>query len=80
MLPIQAKVNSLAWAPNGKHLVYSKSVKGIPQIFTVDIATGKTVQLTQEGVNIDPVWYDPGASSLSVKPDEHLLTSTWGED
>ena len=73
-----SKVYSLAWAPNGKHLVYSKSVKGIPQIFTVNIATGKTVQLTQEGVNIDPVWYDPSAS-LPVNPNEHSLTSTWGK-
>ena len=75
----QAKVYSLAWAPNGKHLVYSKSVRGIAHIFTIELATGETAQLTQEGVNIDPVWYDPGASSLSVKPNEHLLTSTWGK-
>jgi TolB protein len=73
-----SNVISLAWAPNGKHLVYSKSVRGMAQIFTIEIATGETVQLTHEGVNIDPVWYDPRASSLSVKPNEHLLTSTWG--
>lgn len=75
----QAKVYSLAWAPNGKQLVYSKSVRGISQIFTVDIETGVTVQLTQEGVNIDPVWYDPAVSSLPVEPNEQLLTSTWGK-
>ncbi len=75
----QLRVYSLAWAPNGKQLVYSKSVRGLVHIFTVDIATSKTVQLTREGVNIDPVWYDPGASSLSVKPNEQLLTSTWGK-
>ena len=74
-----ARVYSLAWAPNGKQLVYSKSVRGISQIFTVDIETGETVQLTQEGVNIDPVWYDPAISSLSVEPTEQLLTSTWGK-
>lgn len=74
----QARVYSLAWAPNGKQLVYSKFVKGIPHIFTVDIETGKTVQLTEEGVNIDPVWYDPAGSSLPVEYNEHLLTSTWG--
>ncbi|MCG9128442.1 PD40 domain-containing protein [Candidatus Poribacteria bacterium] len=71
-------VSALAWAPNGKRMVYSKSVKGITQIFTVDIATGRTMQLTQDGVNIDPVWYDPASTSLPVKPNSHLLTSTWG--
>ncbi|RKU28747.1 hypothetical protein C6497_08285 [Candidatus Poribacteria bacterium] len=75
----QAKIYSLAWAPNGKQLVYSKSVRGISQIFTVDIATGETLQLTQEGVNIDPVWYDPAVSSLPVEPNKQLLTSTWGK-
>lgn len=75
----QARVYSLAWAPNGEQLVYSKSVEGIVHIYTVNIETGETVQLTQNGANIDPVWYDPAASSLPVQPNENLLTSTWGK-
>ena len=46
-------------------------------IVVVDVETGRKTQLTHRGWNITPSWFDP--KSLSVSPQLHLLTTTWGK-
>ena len=67
-----------AWSPNGDKIVYvEEAVEGNRQIAVVDVETGGKKQLTHRGRNITPSWFDP--KSLSVTPEPHLLTTTWGK-
>ena len=43
----------------------------------VDVKTGSETQLTHRGRNITPSWFNP--TNLSVAPEPHLLTTTWGK-
>ena len=66
-----------AWSPDGDKIVYvGEAVERDRQIFVVDVETGSQTQLTHRGRNITPNWFDP--KSLSVSPQQHLLTTTWG--
>ena len=67
-----------AWSPNADKIVYvEEAVERDRQIAVVDVETGKKTQLTHRGWNITPSWFDP--KSLSVSPQSHLLTTTWGK-
>lgn len=66
-----------AWSPDGDKIVYvEEAVERNRQIAVVDVETGGKTQLTHRGWNITPSWFDP--KSLSVSPQPHLLTTTWG--
>lgn len=46
------------WSPDGRRLVFSRIPEGEtnPQIFVIEIATGKIIQLTDHGRNWLPAW------------------------
>ena len=69
---------SPAWSPEGDKIVYTEeAVDRDRQIVVVDVETGRQTQLTRRGRNITPAWFNP--KNLSVAPQSHLLTTTWGE-
>lgn len=71
--------SSLAWSPEGDKIVYAEDAKNNnnQQIVVIDVETGGKKQLTRNGSNITPAWFDP--KSLSVTPQPHLLTTVWGK-
>jgi TolB protein len=50
---------SPSWAPNGRHLVFSSTRTGSPQIFTMNRDGTNVRQLTFEGSNTTPSWGPP---------------------
>lgn len=69
---------SPAWSPEGDKIVYTEeAVDRDRQIVVVDVETGRKTQLTHRGLNGTPTWFDP--KTLSVAPQAHLLTTTWGK-
>ena len=65
-----------AWSPEGDKLVYTGDNDGW-QIFVVDIHSGVRKQLTDQGLNTSPAWFDP--TTLPVQPQPRLLTTVWGK-
>lgn len=47
---------SPAWAPNGRHLAFTSTRRGLNQIFTVDYDGQNIRQITRQGNNIYPHW------------------------
>ena len=62
------------WFPNGIQLLYEKKSKDKKQLFTIDLTTRVTKQLTSQGQNIDGHLFDPAA--LPVHPQVQLLTTS----
>ena len=70
--------SSPAWSPEGDKIVYTEeAVENDRQIVVIDVKTGRKKQLTHRGLNITPAWFNP--ATLSVTPQPHLLTTTWGK-
>ena len=72
-----------ALSPDGSEVLYSQEINGQTQIFKLDINSGVRTQLTHIGgafrqANVGGEWFDP-AYVLSVSPQPHLLTTTWGD-
>lgn len=66
---------SPTWSPDGSELIYNARV-GFSQIFKIDLNGGDPTQLTHDGSNSSPDWFDP---TLSVSPSAQLLTTMWGK-
>jgi Tol biopolymer transport system component len=49
-------LNTVSWSPDGKRLVYAAPGGELPQIETVDIASGKVTRLPTEAAANSPVW------------------------
>jgi Tol biopolymer transport system component len=73
------RTSSPAWSPEGDKIVYAEDAKNNnnQQIVVIDVETRGKKQLTRNGSNITPAWFDP--KSLSVTPQPHLLTTVWGK-
>ena len=65
-----------AWAPHGDELIYTGLGREGLELFKIDLNGGNPTQLTHDGSNSSPDWFDP---SLSVSPSVQLLTTTWGK-
>jgi len=65
-----------AWSPRGDEIIYRRS-DPVFQIFTFGLGGQNSKQITHEGINRAPDWFDP--SALSVHPQVHLLTTLWGQ-
>ena len=65
------------WSPSGDTLVYQQQVDKDMQLFKVTLANGISAQLTHDGRNTRPDWFDPAA--LSVSPQPQLLTTMWSQ-
>ena len=71
-------------SPDGSELIFTQEIKGMQQIFKLNINTGDHTQLTDTGAisrqaNIGGDWFDPAYASLSVNPQPNMLTTTWGQ-
>ena len=66
-----------ALSPNGEEVLYTQEINGNLQIFKVDVDSGVRTQLTHIKRNSGGDWFDP-AYTLSVSPQPHALTTTWG--
>ncbi len=73
----------VAWSPNGKELLYRKTVDGKKQLLKINLDTRISTPLalvgptTRHGQNTGWDWYDP--KGLSVLPQPQLLTTIWGK-
>jgi TolB protein len=47
------------WSPNGRHLVFTSTRTGTPQIFTMNRDGSNPRQLTFDGQNTTPSWGPP---------------------
>ncbi|MCY3549496.1 MAG: hypothetical protein OXH39_03470 [Candidatus Poribacteria bacterium] len=64
------------WSPDGNELIYNARVGVFSQLFKTDLNGGTPTQLTHEGSNSSPDWFNP---TLSVSPSVQLSTTMWGE-
>ena len=73
------------WSPHGDELLYEDSIPlqlahikfNVPQIFKIALGSHEPEQLTNDGANFDPDWFDP--TTLDVSPSGALLTTVWGK-
>ena len=66
------------WAPQGDELVYEKQVREAIHLFKIALEGDISEQLTDQGDNFSPDWFDP-AFALPVSPQPQLLTTVWGK-
>lgn len=64
------------WSPDGNELIYNARAGVFSQLFKMDLNSGDPTQLTHDGSNSSPDWFDP---TLSVSPSGQLSTTMWGE-
>ena len=70
----------LAWSPNGRKLLYKKTVDGEKQLFKIDLDSRVETPLTplgptiRHGENTGWDWFKP-----PISPKPQLLTTVWGE-
>ena len=74
---VDGKNFSPAWSPDGDALVYQEETDRGDQLFKVNLAGGRSEQLTDRGTNYSADWFDP-AFALPVSPQPDLLTTVWG--
>ena len=74
---VDGKNFSPAWSPDGDALVYQGETDRDDQLFKVNLAGGRSEQLTDRGRNYSADWFDP-AFALPVSPQPVLLTTVWG--
>ena len=73
------EASASALSPNGDEVIYTQEINNQRQLFKIDVNSGVRTQLTHIGrKNIGADWFDP-AYVLSVSPQPHLLTTTWGD-
>ncbi len=63
------------WSPDGSELIYNSRV-GFSQLFRTGLNGDNPTQLTHDGSNLSPDWFDP---FYSVSPSAQLLTTMWGK-
>lgn len=71
------KATDPAWSPLGNQLVYEQPVGKEIHLFRITLGGDNPHQLTDEGYNRDPDWFDPLA--LPVGPQPKLFTTVWGK-
>ena len=71
------KATDPAWSPFGNQLVYEQSVGKEIHLFRITLGSDNPHQLTDEGYNRDPDWFDPLV--LPVVPQPKLFTTVWGK-
>ena len=71
------KTSDPAWSPFGNQLVYEQPVGKEIHLFSITLGSDNPHQLTDEGYNRDPDWFDPLV--LPVVPQPKLFTTVWGK-
>lgn len=66
--PVLSGSTPVRWAPDGRHLIYTLAVAGVPQLFALDTSSGAATQLTSLPTGIaNPVAFlDPLSGGLIV--------------
>lgn len=64
------------WSPRGNEIAYRR-YEPVFQLFKFVVGSQISEQLTHEGVNRGPNWFDP--TVLPVQPEAELFTTLWGE-
>ena len=75
---VDASVLKPTWAPHGNELIYHKQVRGVRQLFKINVDGGVPEQITHRGDNFRADWFDP-AFALPVSLQPSLLAITWGK-
>ena len=63
------------WSPHGNELIF-KTREGSSQLFKSDLDGHNSTQLTDDGNNFSPDWFDP---FYSVSPSAQSLITIWGK-
>lgn len=80
---VENAFGTLAWSPDGKELLYRKTVGGAKLLFKIDLDSRTETPLARlgptirHGQNTGWDWFDPKV--LSVFPQPQLLTTMWGK-
>ena len=64
------------WSPHSDELIYTGLGRNGVELFKTDLNGGNPTQLTHEGSNSSPDWFNP---ALSVSPSVQLLNTMWGK-
>ncbi|RKU38248.1 hypothetical protein C6496_07060 [Candidatus Poribacteria bacterium] len=65
------------WSPQGNQIIYNDIGELFLQLYKIDIKGGNPTQLTTEGNNSSPDWFNPNAFMIS--PSARSVTTTWGQ-
>ena len=74
---------TLAWSPDGRELLYRKTVGGSDLLYKINLDSRTETLLARLGSrkhradNAGWAWFDP--NSLPVSPQPQLLTTAWGK-
>ena len=63
------------WSPQGSELIYNAR-SGTLQLYKTDLNGDNPIQLTHDGSNSSPDWFDP---AYSVLPSAQSMTTMWGK-
>ena len=80
---VKDATGKVAWSPDGRYLLYQKTLNGQRQLFKVNLHSRGKTPLThlgptvRHGQNTGWDWFDP--KILPVSPQPHLLTTTWAK-
>ena len=72
----KARAVDPVWSPRDDEIAYRRS-EPVFQLFKFVVGGQISEQLTYEGMNRGPDWFDPAV--LPVQPNVELLTTTWGK-
>jgi len=75
-VPGELSAYNATWSPHGNQLIYNARAESF-QLYKTDLKGGNPTQLTHEGDNLRPDWFNPNA--LTISPAMHSLTTTWGK-
>ena len=79
---LQQVTNELAaykptWSPQGNQIIYNDRKELFLQLYKTDLKGGNPTQLTVEGNNSSPNWFNP--NGLEVSPSVRSVTTMWGK-
>ena len=80
---VENAFGTLAWSPDGKELLYRKTIAGHKLLFKIDLDSRTETPLARlgptirHGRNTGWDWFDPKV--LPVSPQPQLLTTVWGK-
>ena len=65
----------IAWSPDGTQLAYNNNSGGTENVYTMDMATGESTQLTDDTVDLmHPFWSLDGSELFYIRDSEALYT------
>ena len=73
------------WSPHGDEILYEDYIPlqlphvklNLAQIYKIALESHEPEQLTNDGANFDPDWFDPAVLSVEPRSQSHLVP--WGK-